>query len=642
MILYASQRGRSAELAAHLLNGDQNDHVTVHEIRGFVSQDVAGALREAYAMSRGTRCKQFLFSVSLNPPEDADVPIEVFEGAIEDIERKLNLIDQPRIVVFHEKNGRRHCHVVWSRIDTDKLKAVHMSHFKMKLMDVSHALFLKHGWKLPKGMQKGQKKSRLAFTREEYRQAVRLLEDPEALKAMFLESWERSDSKATFARALEETGFYLAKGDRRGYVVVDLKGGIYSLTRWLDIGTRDLKARLGKPEDLPDIGQAKAYLASRMTGALDSFIKEARQQAKEQRLPLVQEVRAMTIQHRQERADLIQRQDERWIKETRARSQRFPRGFKGIWHKATGAYKQVRLLNEKETTESLQRDRQELHSLVRSQLKERQELQTSLKAYKEEQRQEIRRIRQDIARYVTTATEPLLPKVITSKEVPLTTQLAQLEAKIGLLTGDLTQLQASLESNLLSDEVRSRIRALIEKAMAAVQLKAIESQTQQEKTEAKEKEYRQRQAEINEYIRQYAELQHRIEQEQLRHEANKAILSLIVNMTYALNGIPRWQVTVMEPPPQYRLNEKEFIHRVQRQTGNELLKAVFKSPSNESQASKRPPINPPTAVPALRQNVLEVKEMLVRAGLQPRGDQTATKVPKVPQKTTSKFNAIRR
>jgi len=27
MILYASQRGRSAELAAHLLNGDQNEHI---------------------------------------------------------------------------------------------------------------------------------------------------------------------------------------------------------------------------------------------------------------------------------------------------------------------------------------------------------------------------------------------------------------------------------------------------------------------------------------------------------------------------------------------------------------------------------------------------------------------------------------
>ncbi len=57
MILYASQRGRSAELAAHLLNGEQNEHVTIHDIRGFVSEDLVEALREAYAISRGTRCQ---------------------------------------------------------------------------------------------------------------------------------------------------------------------------------------------------------------------------------------------------------------------------------------------------------------------------------------------------------------------------------------------------------------------------------------------------------------------------------------------------------------------------------------------------------------------------------------------------------
>ena len=119
MILYASQRANAAELARHLLNTKENDHVTVHEIRGFVSDDLAEALQEAYAISRGTRCRQFLFSVSLNPPEYADVPIEDFEAVIEDIERKLHLVGQPRIIVFHEKKGRRHGHVVWSRIDAD-------------------------------------------------------------------------------------------------------------------------------------------------------------------------------------------------------------------------------------------------------------------------------------------------------------------------------------------------------------------------------------------------------------------------------------------------------------------------------------------------------------------------------------------
>ena len=44
---------------------------------------------------------------------------------------------------------------------------------------------------------------------------------------------------------------------------------------------------------------------------------------------------------------------------------------------------------------------------------------------------------------------------------------------------------------------------------------------------------------------------------------------------------------------------------------------VLYSPENESLVSKRPPIDPKTAVPALRQNVLEVKEMMARAGLRP-------------------------
>ena len=138
MIFYASQRGSSSELAKHLLNGDQNEHVAVHEIRGFVADNLPDALNEAHAVSRGTRCKQFLFSVSLNPPETEYVPIEDFEAAIERIELKMGLSGQPRIIVFHEKHGRRHCHAVWSRIDAgNKLTAVNLPHFKRKLTEIS-------------------------------------------------------------------------------------------------------------------------------------------------------------------------------------------------------------------------------------------------------------------------------------------------------------------------------------------------------------------------------------------------------------------------------------------------------------------------------------------------------------------------
>jgi hypothetical protein len=73
MILKGSQRGGGQDLAAHLLRLDDNDHVRVHELRGFAADDLRGALKEAEAISRGTRCSQYLFSLSLSPPESARV-----------------------------------------------------------------------------------------------------------------------------------------------------------------------------------------------------------------------------------------------------------------------------------------------------------------------------------------------------------------------------------------------------------------------------------------------------------------------------------------------------------------------------------------------------------------------------------------
>ena len=59
MILKGSQRGGASKLAAHLLRLDENDHVEVHELRGFLGDDLRGALQEADAIAKGTRCRQF-------------------------------------------------------------------------------------------------------------------------------------------------------------------------------------------------------------------------------------------------------------------------------------------------------------------------------------------------------------------------------------------------------------------------------------------------------------------------------------------------------------------------------------------------------------------------------------------------------
>lgn len=90
MILKASQRAGGTQLAIHLLKTDENEHVEIHEVSGFIGDTPVEAFNEAYAISRGTKCQQFLFSLSLSPPESESVSVSVFEQAITNIENKVS------------------------------------------------------------------------------------------------------------------------------------------------------------------------------------------------------------------------------------------------------------------------------------------------------------------------------------------------------------------------------------------------------------------------------------------------------------------------------------------------------------------------------------------------------------------------
>jgi relaxase-like protein len=161
MIFVGSQRGGGRALAAHLLNDRDNDHIAVEELRGFLADDLRGAVDETRAVSKGTRCRQYMFSLSINPPKGQNVPVEKLVEAADRAEAALGLQDQPRAIVVHEKEGRRHIHVVWSRIDADQMKAVNLPFFKTRLRDLSKELFLEHGWELPE-----PRKMRAATQRE--------------------------------------------------------------------------------------------------------------------------------------------------------------------------------------------------------------------------------------------------------------------------------------------------------------------------------------------------------------------------------------------------------------------------------------------------------------------------------------------
>ncbi len=400
MILKASQRGAAKQLATHLLKADENEHVEVHELRGFMADDLHGALKETQAISKGTRCKQFLFSLSLNPPQTENVPIKHFENALADIEKELGLEGQPRAVVFHEKEGRRHAHCVWSRINTEKMTAINLSHYKYKLRDVSKQLYLKHGWKMPRGLMDSKKRDPRNFTLAEWQQAKRMNEDPKTIKSLFQECWAVSDSGKAFTQALKERGFYLARGDRRGFVAVDYRGEVFSLSRWVGVKAKELKNRLGDPKKLPDTEQVKTKIAKNMTKMLELHIKEVHQKIDKKKEPLLKTKRAMRDHHRKYRAMLKEKHEKRWNQETIERSKRLPRGLKAIWFRLTGRYQKIRRINDRETEQCRIRDQEEMQALRERQSNERQKLQEHIRYGFKEHNMELFDLRRDISRYM--------------------------------------------------------------------------------------------------------------------------------------------------------------------------------------------------------------------------------------------------
>nr|WP_255720286.1 relaxase/mobilization nuclease domain-containing protein [Acuticoccus kalidii] len=399
------ERGDAAQLARYLLAQRDNDHVELHEVRGFACDDLPGAFSEADAIATGTRCQKYLFSMSLNPPQGETVGVDAFEQAIEEIERKLGLENQPRAVVFHEKDGRRHAHVVWSRIDAGRMRAINLPHYKIKLRDLSRQLYLEHGWDMPRGLQDRSLRDPLSFTREEWEQAKRAGLDPREIKAVIRQCWAASDSKASFEQALKERGFWLAKGDRRGFVAVDYRGEVYSLSRAAAAKTKDLEARLGDPAALQSVQEVKAGIARGMTRKIEAYIQEVERDAKRRLATIAFRKSEIVARHQEERQKLSAAHERRWQAETKERAQRLPRGFSGIWHRLTGRYGKVKAQNERETLQAWQRDRAEKDALVFHQIEERQALQRDVRAQRAMAQEDLLRLRGDIERYRTLGRE---------------------------------------------------------------------------------------------------------------------------------------------------------------------------------------------------------------------------------------------
>ncbi|MEM7530486.1 MAG: relaxase [Pseudomonadota bacterium] len=406
MILKGAQRGGANALAVHLLNAEDNDFVEVHEIRGFLSEDMTGAFKEVQAIAKGTRCRQPFFSTSLNPPAEAAVGIALFEEAVDRIERAQGLVGQPRVIVFHEKEGRRHAHAVWSRIDAETMTAKNLPHFKNRLQSVSRDLFVEHGWRMPRGLLDRSHANPTNVTLAEWQSAKRRGRNAIDQKKLIQQCWAASDGRASFAAALRESGYLLARGDRRGHVIVAHDGEVHAVARTTGRKAKDVRDRLGDVSDLPSVAEAMDQHRQDVRQQFGRLGREARRGLSAERAKVNCDRARMIARHRTERTLVDAGQTKRWQAEAATRSARLGTGLSGLWQRVTGRRSKIRVRNEREALEALTRDRAERQRLIEAQLAERRQLEIVRTRLRQEAVGLIRDLRADRDRLIERLLAP--------------------------------------------------------------------------------------------------------------------------------------------------------------------------------------------------------------------------------------------
>jgi Relaxase/Mobilisation nuclease domain len=271
---------------------DTNERAEVKDIRGTAADDLAGALKEMEAVSAGARTDKPFYHASINTRADERLTDEQRMRAIDRLEEALGLSGQPRVVVIHEKHDREHCHIVWSRIDLDRMAAISDSHNYRKHEEVARGLEREFGHQRVQGAhieRDGKNRPERTPSHREMLQAERHGLAIDEAKAFMAGIWKTTKNGKEFQAALEKKGWILARGDRRDFVAIDPHGGLHSIARRVH-GARaaDVRQRFADidPMSLVSVTEAKQVQRERTAGRQQAAprkrrVSEARPPVKE-------------------------------------------------------------------------------------------------------------------------------------------------------------------------------------------------------------------------------------------------------------------------------------------------------------------------------------------------------------------------
>jgi Relaxase/Mobilisation nuclease domain len=238
VIVSGGARSNWRFFAKHLTNAHDNETVRFIEFRGVAAETPLEALREMDAFASTTRCENHLYHANINPQAHETLSPEQWERAVDILEKELGLEGHSRFIVEHEKEGRTHRHVMWSRIHHETKKAAPVwKNFEKheaaartmeKEFDLGQV-----GNSLGPDRVKRERRERRPKNWEQFR-GKKSGVSPQEVKAEITGLWKESATGKEFAAALQEKDYVLCKGDRRDFCVVDGAGHEHSLARRIE------------------------------------------------------------------------------------------------------------------------------------------------------------------------------------------------------------------------------------------------------------------------------------------------------------------------------------------------------------------------------------------------------------------------
>ena len=268
MIIKGGSRAAPNQLGRHLARTDTNECVRVLELQSARTSPQA-AFEDWQTVAEGTRGRKGLYHANIDPDPKYPMTEEQFMRAADVLEEQLGLTGQPRCVVLHEKGGRTHIHVVWQRTDIDTMTLVSDSNNYLAHERASQQLERefdhehvpgKHA-KRDRGVQPDMPSAEVSH--DEWQQHERgglyHRERKQQVTALF----EASDGGPAFKAALEDAGYVLVRGDKRGFVLLDGDGKAHSLSRQLPgVKAAELRAFMGAvdPASLPGVAEAREQI----------------------------------------------------------------------------------------------------------------------------------------------------------------------------------------------------------------------------------------------------------------------------------------------------------------------------------------------------------------------------------------------